>query len=418
MDRIRCGIFSAKTNVPFRAGKLAVERATSQALDTNPALCLVFFSPRYSSPDLVDGIVQVISPEVVVGCSTNGEIASGYWRESVIAITLSTDYMRFGIAVEENNKLASGSKEVYQKFYERALKDLRDKMIFHTSKMTVPVNPQNIIPDFGMVFLPGTDTELDPKANEVIINLREFIGDIPLIGGVIGDDCNYETGYVIFKDEFLENHTILILGRSDLEFSMAQKHGYHPKKEFIVTSSKGNNLLTLDNRPASEVYFEPLNLPVVEISDLRDEICAINPLGFKNPVTENLDILFPMSRGRDATDLVVSQTIPEGSKIFVTEADIEESKKATLESIKEAFTSGPIKDPRVGIIFSCVGRSTFYFDRALAEIEEIRNRFKYTDIGGAYLYGTICGKSNGISEGTSSTLLIGNNLRDRSNESR
>jgi hypothetical protein len=125
-----------------------------------------------------------------------------------------------------------------------------------------------------------------------------------------------------------------------------------------------------------------------------------------------------MSRGRDAKDLTISQSIPEGTKIFVAEADVEESKKATLESIKEAFTSGPIKDPRVGIIFSCVGRSTFYFDRALAEIEEIRNRFKYTDIGGAYLYGTICGKSNWVSEGTSSTLLIGNELRNRQLESK
>jgi hypothetical protein len=418
MDRISCGIFSAKTNVPFRAGKLAVERACEQVFNTNPALCLVFFSPRYSSPDLVEGIVQAISPEIVAGCSTNGEIASGYWRESVIAITLSSDYMRFGIAVEENSKLASGSKEVYQRFYERALKDLRDKMIFHSSEMTVPVNPQNITPDFGMVFLPGTDTELDPKANEVVINLREFIGDIPLIGGIIGDDCNYETGYVIFKDEFLENHTLLILSRSDLEFSMAQKHGYYPKREFSVTKSQGNTLLTLDDRPASQVYFETLNFPVVEISDMRDEICAINPLGIKNPDTDKLDILFPMSRGRDATDLTVSQSIPEGTKIFVAEADIEESKKATLESIKEAFTTGPIKDPRVGIIFSCVGRSTFYFDRALAEIEEIKNRFKYTDIGGAYLYGTICGKSNWVSEGTSSTLLIGNELRERGNESK
>ena len=43
-------------------------------------------------------------------------IASGYWRESVIAITLSSDYVRFGIAVEENSKLASGSKEVFQQF--------------------------------------------------------------------------------------------------------------------------------------------------------------------------------------------------------------------------------------------------------------------------------------------------------------
>jgi len=418
MDRIRCGIFSAKTNVPFRAGKLAVERTCEQIFDSNPALCLIFFSPRYSSPDLVDGIIQTISPEIVAGCSTNGEIASGYWRESVIAITLSSDYVRFGIAVEENKKLASGSKKVYQRFYERALKDLRDKMIFHSSEMNIPVNPQNITPDFGMTFLPGTDPDLNPKANEVVANLREFIGDIPLIGGIVGDDCNYETGYVIFKDEFLENHTLLILGRSDLEFSMAQKHGYYPKKEFSLTESQGNTLLKFDNRPASEVYFETLNLPVVEISDMRDEICAINPLGIKNPETNKLDIFFPMSRGKDAKDLTISQSIPEGTKIFVAEADFEESKKATLESIKEAFTSGPIKDPRVGIIFSCVGRSTFYFDRALAEIEEIKNRFKYTDIGGAYLYGTICGKSNWVSEGTSSTLLFGNNLRKRELETK
>ncbi|MGC9777629.1 MAG: hypothetical protein HZR80_00135 [Candidatus Heimdallarchaeota archaeon] len=186
MDRIRCGIFSAKTNVPYRAGKLAVKRATGQIFDKNPALCLIFFSPRYSSPDLVEGVVQTVPADVVAGCSTNGEIASGYWRESVIAIALSTDYMRFGIAAESNEKLVTGSKEVYQQFYERALKDLRDKMIFHASEMFIPVSPHNITPDFGMIFLPGTDIELEPKANEVILGLREFAGDLPLIGGISG----------------------------------------------------------------------------------------------------------------------------------------------------------------------------------------------------------------------------------------
>ena len=411
MDRISCGIYSAKTNIPYRAGKLAARRATRQIFDRNPALCLIFFSPRYASPDLVEGVVQTVPADVVAGCSTNGEIASGYWRETVIAVALSTEYMRFGIAAESNEALASGSKEVYKNFYERALKDLRDKMIFQDSSMFIPVNPNSITPDFGMIFLPGTDVELEPKANEVILGLREFIGDLPLIGGICGDDFNYETGYVIYKDEFLEDHTLLILGRSDLEISMAQKHGYHIKQEFTLTETNRNNLLSINNQPASEAYFDSLNLPIVEINDLRDEICALNPLAIKE--NDELQILFPMSRGKDATELTVSQIIPEGSKIYLAEADIEESKKATLESVKAAFSSGTMKDPRVGLIFSCVGRSTFYFDRALVEIEEIKNRFKYTEIGGAYLNGTICGTSNWVSEGTTSTLLIGNNFRRR-----
>jgi len=413
MDRIRCGLFSAKTNVPFRAGKLAAERVVSQTNDHNPALCLVFFSERYAYPDLVEGLTQVIDPEVIAGCSTNGEIAAGYWRESVIAISLSTDYMRFGIAVESNEKLASGSDAIYRDFHKRALTDLRNKLIFEEHKMDVPVNPQNITPDFGMIFLPGTDFESEPKSNEVINNLRKFLGDLPLIGGTSGDDYNYDTGSVIFKDELLEDHTLLILARSDLEFSMAQKHGYHIKEEHTLTSVDRNRLLTLDNRPASEVYFGNLNLPVVEISDLRDEICAYNPLGIKDKVTDELQILFPMSRGKKATDLTVSQVLPEGATIYFTEADTEISKKASIDSIKAAFSSGPIQDPRLGVIFSCGGRSTFYFDHALAEIEEIKNRFKYTDIGGAYLYGTLCGKNSYVSEGTTSTLLIGNDLRKK-----
>ncbi|MGC9777628.1 MAG: FIST C-terminal domain-containing protein [Candidatus Heimdallarchaeota archaeon] len=228
------------------------------------------------------------------------------------------------------------------------------------------------------------------------------------------DDCNYETGYVIYKDEFLEDHTLLILGRSDLEVSMAQKHGYHIKEELTLTESNRNNLQSINNKPASEAYFKILNLPVLEISDLRDEICALNPLAIKDMKTDELQILFSMSRGRNTIDLTVSQSIPQESKLYLVEADIEESKKATLESIKAAFSSGNIKDPRVGIIFSCVGRSTFYFERSLAEIEEIKSRFKYTDIGGAYLNGTIYEKSDWVSEGTTSTLLIGNNLKKRS----
>ncbi|RLI70672.1 MAG: hypothetical protein DRP02_07200 [Candidatus Gerdarchaeota archaeon] len=414
MDRIRSGLFSAITNVPFRAGKLAIERVNSQTMDSNPALCLVFFSERYADPELVHGIIQKINPDVVAGCSTNGEIAAGYWRESVIAISLSTDFMRFGIAVEANEKLANANDGiVYEDFYKRALTDLRNKLLFQENKMVLPVNPKHMNPDFGLLFLPGTDPDSEPKANTVIQGLRKYLGEIPLIGGSIGDDYNYENGYVIFKDEFLENHTLLILGRSDLEFSMAQVHGYHIKKEFTVTKAINNRIVSLNNEPASLVYFRELNLPVVEISDLRDEICALNPFGIKDQSTGELQILFPMSRGKEAKELTVSQVIPEGATIYFTEAELDAAKKASLDAIKKAYVDGAIKDPRLGILFSCGGRSTFYFDRALAEIEEIKKRFKYTNIGGAYLYGTLCGKNNWVSEGSSSVLLIGNELRKR-----
>jgi hypothetical protein len=172
----------------------------------------------------------------------------------------------------------------------------------------------------------------------------------------------------------------------------------------------------LDNKPASSVYFSELNSPIVEISDHRDEICAMNPLGIKDEVTNELQILFPMSRGKEANELTVSQIIPKNSQIYFLEADLNLSRKASLDSVKASFISGKIKDPRAGLIFSCVGRSIFYYDQSLAEIEEIKNRFKYTDIGGAYLYGTLCGMNNWVSEGTTSTLLFGNDIRERSND--
>ncbi|MFW9921866.1 MAG: FIST signal transduction protein [Candidatus Thorarchaeota archaeon] len=418
MDRIRTGIFSAKTNIPYRAGKLAVESALRQTLDRHPALCLIFFSERYASPELIEGITQVVSPEIVVGCSTNGEIASGYWRESVIAMILSTDYMRFGLAVEDNEKLANGSSEIYKEFYQAALYDLKDKITNHKSKLNLPENLGDIKPDFGILLLPSTDPELRPKSNEVIKGLREHLGDLPLIGGTIGDDSKYEKGYVIFKDEFLENHTLLILAYSDLKFSMSQKHGYQIKQEYKIEKAYDNNLVTLNGQSASEVYFNSIGLPIVEISDHRDEICAINPLGVKDEVTKDLQILFPMARGKGAKEINLSQIVPEGKTIYLLEADKEKAKLASLDSIKSAFSQESIKDPRVGLIFSCIGRSTFYFDRALDEIEEIKKRFKYTDIGGAYLYGTLCGRNNWVSEGTTSTLLIDNEIReDRKKES-
>jgi hypothetical protein len=413
MDRIRCGVFSAKTNLPFRAGKLAAERVISQTESKNPALCLIFFSPKYAYPELVEGLTQELNPDIIAGCSTNGEIADGYWRETAVAISLVTDYMRFGISAEENTKLIDGNKDNYQKFYQRALKDLRDKIIFQEHKMDIPVNPQNIMPDFGMLFLPGTDVELDPKADEVIKNIRKLNGKLPFIGGSIGDDCNYEVGSIIFKDNLLENHTLLILGRSDLEFSMSQQHGYNVKKEFIATQTNRNSILELNNQPASSVYFNELNSPIVEISDLRDEICAINPLGIKDKETDELQILFPMSRGKGTNEINVSQVVPKDSIIYFTEANIDESRKVSLNSIKTAYSEGQIDDPRLALIFSCVGRSTFYFNNSLAEIEEIQNRFKYTSIGGAYLNGTLCGQNSWVSEGTTSTLLIGNDLRKR-----
>jgi len=413
LERIRVGNFSAKTNIPYRAGRISVERALRQTFDEKPALCLAFFSERYSSPDLVEGITLRVNADIVAGCSTSGEIPAGYERESVNAFIIASDYMRFGIAVESNEILSSGSDDIYRKFYERAVFDLQNKMLLQESKMVVPDKREDIIPDYGMIFLPGTDIETHPRADEVVRNLRKHMGNLPLIGGTCGDDFKYEKGYVIYKDEFLVDHTLLILCRSDLKFSMAQTHGYSIREEFKATQTRKHNLEMLNNKSASEIYFGALNIPVVEISDLRDEICALNPLAINDDNTDNIQILFPMTRGRGASDLVMSQTIPEGKKVYLMEADIERSKSASLECFKAAFASSTIKDPRLGMMFSCVGRSTFYFGRAHEEIDEIRKRFKYTDIGGAYLYGTICGENNYISEGTTSTLLIGNDLQDR-----
>jgi len=413
LERIRCGNFSAKTNIPYRAGRIAVERALRQTFDEKPALCLVFFSERYSSPDLVEGVTLRVNADIVAGCSTSGEIPAGYERESVNAYIIASDHMRFGIAVESNEILASSSEEVYRKFYERAVFDLQNKILLQESKMVIPEKREDILPDYGMIFLPGTDIDTHPRADEVVRNLRKHMGNLPLIGGTSGDDFKYERGYVIYKDEFLEDHTLLILCRSDLKFSMAQTHGYSIRQEFTATKANKHNLEMLNKKPASETYFGALNIPVVEISDLRDEICALNPLGINDDNTNEMQILFPMSRGRGASDLVLSQTVPVGKKVYLMEADVERSKSASLESFKAAFASSTIKDPRLGLMFSCVGRSTFYFGRAHEEIDEIRKRFKYTDVGGAYIYGTICGESNYLSEGTTATLLIGNDLQDR-----
>ncbi|MBD3190436.1 MAG: hypothetical protein GF308_07315 [Candidatus Heimdallarchaeota archaeon] len=413
MDRIRCGIYSAKTNLPFRAGRLAIEGAQFQLLEEEPTICFLFFSERYATPELTQGIFTQISPEIVVGCSTAGEIASGYRRESVVAFLIASDYLQFGMASEKNVNLAKGSAAIYQAFYERAMLDLQTKtqLAAQSNEGSPQISQKDRKPDFGIIFLPGTDIELEPKANEVLGQLRNYLGDTPLVGGTIGDDCNYEKGFAICKGEFLEDETVLVLGYSDLEFSMGQEHGYHPTKKFKATKVDKNILFELNNRSASKVYFKEIKVPPLEIADLRDEVPAHHPLAIMDNNTETLQYLFPTSRGKTASDLIVSQIVPENSTLFLGEVEPQKAEHASLLATQAARNQGRIRDPRAGLLFSCVGRSVFYQERALEEIKEVKNHFKFTDIAGAYLYGTICGRSNWVSEGTSSVLLFGNDLR-------
>jgi hypothetical protein len=226
-------------------------------------------------------------------------------------------------------------------------------------------------------------------AEQIIKGAKDFDENIPLYGGLAGDDLTMKASYV-FSNQFesstgmialvLNNEKILVHG---LATSGWDDIGI----EKTITKSTGNVVYTIDDEPAVDVFVKFFKF--TDSVDNRSEIVAMNfaqyPLQLKKD-NGNVVLRAPLMVDIESRALIFAGGIPQGSKVKFSVPpgfDLIEKTAERVSSLKKN-----ISNPDAVLMFSCKARHLALGPMTSDEAGKIRSIWDKPLIG-FFTYGEI-----------------------------
>ncbi|MDQ6843100.1 MAG: FIST C-terminal domain-containing protein [Bacteroidota bacterium] len=302
----------------------------SKAVKENfsPTLAIVFCSAMQDRKALIGFFNE---KEVdVVGSTTAGEIIdSEIMEHSTVVMLMDMKRDNYKIFCEESadtwkisNDLAIFAKEAFD-------------------------DPSIIVISSGLTI----DAEL------IIKGVKDFDNNIPLYGGLAGDDLTMKASFV-FSNQYESSTGLiaLIIDNKKVNIKGIATSGWdNIGVEKTITKSKGNIVYTIDDEPAVDVFVKFFQF--TESVDNRSEIIAMNfaqyPLQMKKD-NGNVVLRAPMMVDIDSRALIFAGGIPQGSKVQFSVPpgfDLIDRTAERVSVLKET-----IANPDAIIIFSCKAR--------------------------------------------------------------
>lgn len=293
-----------------------------------PTLAIVFSSITQNRKELVDFFNDCKVD--VFGSTTAGEIIdSEVMEKSTVAMLLNIN------------------KEYYRIFYEASAdtyKTANDLALFAKKSFA---NPSVVVISSGLTI----------DAEQIINGFSEADKDIPLYGGLAGDDLTMKGSYVFTNHEETTTGLIgLVLDGDKINIKGLATSGWdNIGIEKTITKSTGNIVYTIDDEPAVDVFVKFFQF--TQSIDNTAEIIAQNfaqyPLQLKKE-NGNTVLRAPMMVDIESRALIFAGGIPQGSKVkFSVQPGFDLIEKTT-ERVSALKPSIPEADAL--IMFSCKAR--------------------------------------------------------------
>jgi len=189
---------------------------------------------------------------------------------------------------------------------------------------------------------------------------------VPLVGGGAGNDPPSKSPYQFHNGMILQESVVAATIGSDDPIGLSIRHGWRRSGDgMVVTGSAGNDVHTLDDRPALDVYLERHRAP----EGIEDDPAALGEFAITRPLTvaRRGDAAVRHVFGGDpvARTLTCAGSVPRGAAAWLASADIESTLAATEAACADAI--GQLGDvPLLALlVFDCVGRRAVLGDEGL-----------------------------------------------------
>jgi hypothetical protein len=363
-----------------RAGAAAAEQAVCGA---DGKLIVVFASPSHDLAALLKGVRSRTAGVPLIGCSTAGEIATdGPSDGGVVVVALGGPgfVARTAVARGVSARLREAGAEVA------------------ACAVEAPNHPHH-----ALVLL--TDG-LAGDQTEVVRGAYSVVGaETPLVGGCAGDDVHMRTRQ-FWEGEVLDEAVVGAWLASDAPLGIGVQHGWRRVGEpMLVTGSEGSNLLTLDDRPALDVYLERLDPPTAAHGSPSEftKFALTHPLGLSRRSGEEVRFIAGADMGERSLNCIAA--VREGALVWMMEGDHDSVLAATDTACREAVGALGGQAPLGMIAFDCIARRAVLGDSGIKR--EIDCIASHTDgpVAGFYTYGEIA-RTHGVNGFHNQTLVV------------
>lgn len=362
----------------------AIARAAAVEGHDDVRLLIVFASAAHDLSALLAGIAPGDVP--LVGCTTAGEIGtSGPGDHGVVVLALGGEgfTVRTTVAADVSTRLREAGAEAA-----RCLDTLDDR----------PYRALLLLADG----LAGNQEELVRGAYEAAGSA------IPLVGGGAGDDLALQATFQFHGEQVLRDAVVGVALGSDAPIGIGVKHGWRRVGEpVLVTSSGSGRVLTLDDRPALDVYLERLDAPEAAHTDPAAfrHFALCHPLGLSRRSGED-HARFIAEADFEARSISAFAEVPEGAIAWFMAGDAEsvlDATDAACRTAVDALGGAPV----LGVLaFDCIARRHVLGDDGIqAEVARIRDACAGAPLAGLYTYGEIA-RRRGISGYHNQTLVV------------
>ena len=357
-----------------------IEKALAECMSDGfkPTLAIVFMSVKQDRK----AIVALLSEKKIdiLGATSCGEFINGHQSEGeIVVLLLNISPAHYSI--------------LYEQIGERTLTDVTAKISLEALKKFQ--NPGLIVCSTGMT---ATGDYFDGET--FVASLEKSLGGEKIFfGGMAGDDWTFSGTYV-FTDQQETDFGIvaLVLDLDHVSMNGMAITGWKPMGlPRKVTKSKGVLLYTIDDKPATEMYFKYLGqtdrLDDKDFNMFRD-LSIHYPLIFKRASGETA-LRSPMHIDDAENALVMDAEMKEGTEIWFTvppDFDIAEEIIAQANQVKKE-----LGDAVALLIFSCAGRPPVLGPLVTTENEGLANVWE-TPMAGFFTYGEYGRLKNGKQE--------------------
>ncbi|MDQ7016470.1 MAG: FIST N-terminal domain-containing protein, partial [Gammaproteobacteria bacterium] len=224
----------------FSQAEDAISDLANSLQSDNSAIVVLFVSPNYDTKQLSRAIVKYFPQQLVIGCSTAGEIgSSGYLEGSISAFSLPSNDFQVKVAL-------------FDKLSELDLKQADH--ISHSSKAEFENQlGKTCTADNTFALLLSDGLSLQEEV--LVAGIYQGLGNIPLIGGSAGDGINFQKTWLYHQGEALSNRALLLLIHSKRRFkTFKTEHFTQVGSSHVVTESDPKNRIVweIDAEPAAE----------------------------------------------------------------------------------------------------------------------------------------------------------------------